>query len=429
MAAINSLSRRGTRTSTSVDPRRKEIDIDEKIRILHPEATPIQTAALTGLIRVGKAPISHKVEVMQYDTADCNEFCSAVTLGTGNNTRFARLTLDQAQRPDLQQYMYYMPQEKFFIVETEQVVEVVMTPTAAISYQGNEFNFDNTTLTGNTTNRSMPGTVIVRNIVPEPIKSFTTSHLIYMGYTAYEGQDYGAQPSQRDVLYDYNFVELKEKTIAMTADQKEWIKTKGPNDWQFQLEQAIAEMKMEVESTIMWSERSTEGTQNAPIHHLRGFHQHLHTNVAFYDPENLEDFEMMFANFAYENGFRYNASDKRRKIGICGSRYLFNFNYAFKDFRRTTSLMLNQDVGFDIDTYKLPGGFELVLMRSEYLSQNTKLENWLYVMDPTQAEMRLVKNYTTHFYHLENQRMHSLAIEWQGTVAWHLEQTHALLRT
>jgi hypothetical protein len=42
---------------------------------------------------------------------------------------------------------------------------------------------------------------------------------------------------------------------------------------------------------------------------------------------------------------------------------------------------------------------------------------------------RTVLDYTSRYYQLANERVSKVMVEWQGTIAWELEQQHALLRT
>lgn len=58
-----------------------------------------------------------------------------------------------------------------------------------------------------------------------------------------------------------NFVEHKEKTIEMTEDQKEWVKTKGSKpDWDWQQQEMMSEFKIDVENTLMWGDRAIDMT-------------------------------------------------------------------------------------------------------------------------------------------------------------------------
>lgn len=427
------LNRPGTRTSTNIDPREIEEDIDSKIYTLEPNATPLQT--LSNIIGRGKAPNTHKVIVRQEFLFDNYDFCSAVTRGTGNNLRFARLTLDQPSRPLTSQFMYYDPQDKFYVVATGQVVEVVMTPSDSISIsQSTKFSTTDTGLTGGTTTTSAAGTVLVRAVNPEPIKNFTSSWVIYLGRTIYESQDIEAQSKIRDFVYDCNFVEHKECVFNMTEDQKKWVKTKlSPPDWDRNQTATMKEFKVTVDYNSLFSERMVDETvPGRPKRHMNGLYHTLKTNIATYDPFTITDFENMFSNFLFQQAFRYNPNDRYTKMGICGGRFLFNFNKAFREYRTTQSLnpkSIGKEAGLDLETYVLPGQHKVNLIRSEALRMDTPLENWCFVIDPALMEWRIVKDYKSKYYQNNNERDEKIMIEWQGTIAWHLEQAHALLKT
>jgi hypothetical protein len=60
------------------------------------------------------------------------------------------------------------------------------------------------------------------------------------------------------------------------------------------------------------------------------------------------------------------------------------------------------------------------------------MENWCLVFDPSLIEYRTVKEYNTRLIVPGDNnfiRYYTLMVEWQGTMAFQLEQAHALLRT
>jgi hypothetical protein len=427
------MNRPGVATSTSTDPHLLLEDLDKTIRELEPNATPIQS--LANYMGRGAVPTSNKIQVMQYHQFDNYDYCSAITLGTGADTRFANMTIDQLSRPDTNNVMYYQPQDKFYIQKTGQVVEVVVTPRASISLgDGTFWEFPNDTLTGNSTTRSSNGTVVVRNIEPYPILSFTASDIIYLGRTIYEGQPIEAESQQRSFVYDYNYVEHKEKVFQMTDDQKNWIKNRLDLPlWDWNQKQMMKEFKVEIDYSYLFDERAyDDAVAGQPKTHMRGLLHSIKTNVAYYNPDSTNDFEKMFSNFLFEQGFRYNDAGKKNKLCICGGRFLYNFNMAFKDYRHTAGVAPSQigtTAGLNMDTYMLPGGFTVTMMRSEALRQNTNHENWAFIINPDFMKARTVLDYTSRYYQLANERVSKVMVEWQGTIAWELEQQHALLRT
>ncbi|KKN79180.1 hypothetical protein LCGC14_0341970 [marine sediment metagenome] len=424
-------NRPGLRSSTTADPKAAMQDIDYRIRRLDPDATPLQV--LSRYFGRGPVPKSHKVQVVQYHSFDNFDYCSSNGAGDAGEERMLRLVLDQRSRPSTNSAMLYYPQDKFFIAETGQVVEVVMNERAALQL-GENTNAEitvSTTLSGNTTSRSLAGTVVVRNIEPAALLPFTTSDVIYLGRTIAESQSIQAEPQQRDYVYDCNFVEHKEAVIIMTEDQKNLVQMEGvAPDWNMQQTECFKEFTRNVEFTAMFGERSPGlSVDKRPTRHMRGLFNAIRTNVAYYDPINVVGFEEMFINFLVEQGFRYNPN-KRKKIALCGARFLINFNLAFRDYRRTSDLSgIGKTLGLNADTYIIPGGFEVQLIRSEMLHQNTKLENWCFIIDPTMAEWCVNKDYNSRMYKNPSERDFKLMVEWQGTIKWQLEQTHALLRT
>lgn len=426
--------RPGVRTSTTINPRALEEDFSQKIRVLEPNATPLIT--LGQYMGRGAKPKSHRVQTIQYDVFNHFDFCNEVVVGTGQWARFAKLRLTQPSRPDVKSTMPYYPQDKFFIVPTGQVVEVVMTPDASMTRSvDNQSVYElPSTLTNVGTDVSRTceaGCVIVRTIEPVPFTAFSTGDVIFLGRTIYESQRIEAMPLQRDYYYDCNFVEHKEAVLQMTEDQKTFIATKGTTpDWNFQQNEMIREFKLSVEHSMMWDERAFDGTiPGRPKRHMRGLYNATQTNVAYYNPDTTDDFEALFKNFCFDMAFRYNPNGQK-KIGICGGRFLMRFNDAFGNFRRMDGAApSDKKAGLDLDTYVLPGGFEIKLVRSELLQQNTALENWCFVIDPAEMEQRIVKDFTTKMYSSPDDRDVKLMVEWQGTIAWHIEQANALLRT
>lgn len=424
------LGRRGIRSSTSIDPKNVLEDIDTQIRTIDPHATPLLT--LSSAFSKGKKPRSHKIQVVEYHGRDQIDYCSSVTLGTGNNTRFAKLTLDMPSMPTTKDVQYYYIQDKFYIAATDQTVEVVMTPGAAASLGGTELSLP-TSFTGNTASRTEDGTVIVRNVERHPIQSFTTSDVYFMGRTIRESQDIEAVSRQRDLMYDCNFVEHKEAVLIFTEDQKKIIETKaGGLDWTFQQQQTFKEFKNDVESTLWWGERAVNlDHASRPTRHMRGMHHAIRTNVSAYNPMAVTDYEELFGNFLYDQAFRYNPNGYN-KLGYAGGRFLFNFNKAFREYRRTVSLDpkdIGSTAGMDLETYMIPGGMKVALSRVENLRQNTSWEDWCYIIDPSTIELRIVKDFQSRMYANNDERDIKAMIEWQGTMAHHTEQANALLRT
>lgn len=187
----------GINSSTSRKPRSIQEDLSMKIQRLDPEGTPLQL--ISSYIGKGRAPQSHKVESVLYDSFDHWDDCTDCTVGTGAEERYARLSIAQTSRPNQQGQMYYQPQDKLKILGTDQVVEIVMTDTGRMKFNGSEITLTNG-LTGNSTTATNLGDVVVRNIENKPIKDFGTSKILYMGRTIHESQKIEAESDRKSVV-------------------------------------------------------------------------------------------------------------------------------------------------------------------------------------------------------------------------------------
>lgn len=438
--AHNSIITSGTITSTNVDPYQLKEHLDTKIRTVSPDATPLVTLSQYALR--GPKPTGHKVIQMEYDEFDHFDYCSKVyagkdTAGTGYE-RFALIKLEQPSRPFTKDDMYYSPQESFFIQKTAQNVEIVMTPTSskwmgdnastALALPVKLTNGDATAGAGTAT-VCIPGHVVVRVIEEEPFRNFTNSDVIYYGKTIKESQDIQIHSHQGNLIYNSNFVEHKEDGISITEDMKNWVQTKGGVDWEFQVEELAKNFKKSIEYTMMWGVRNIDFSDATRAKRtMAGLYHAIKTNVAVYNPSTITDFEEFFMNFATDMGFK-TAPNGSKKMMLVGNRLLQRFNRAFKDYRRITNQVPSGKIGLDLDTYVLPGGFEIKLVRTDMLRMGTGFEDWGFIIDPKEIEMMVVKNFETRVWQKEGGRDYNLAIEWQGTIAWHREQVHALLKT
>ena len=425
----------GASSSTTRNPKVLAEDISNEIRVLRPEATPLLT--LSQYLPKGKTPVSHKVQTVQYYSFSHKDYSPVCITGASIGSqwqRFGKIKLNQPSRPDVQDSMFYQPQDKLFIGATGQTVEVVMTPVASITMSvNNQSSFvADPAFTGNTAVTCEPGFVIVRPVKAEPFKGYSSSDVIFLGRTIYESQNVEATPYNRDILFDCNFVEHKEAVIEMTEDQKDLVKTTlGKPDWNWQQEETMDEFKRSIENNLMFSDRAVDmSIPGRPKRHMMGLYHAIRSNVSVYNPFATTNFENLLSNFCFDQAFNYTPNGNK-KIAICGARFLYNFNQQFNQFRRLDGTNpSDKKVGLDLDTYVLPGGFELKLIRSDQmLPRNTKFEHWCFVIDPKEMDLRIVKNFNTKLYANANERVSKLAIEWQGTISWHREESMALLKT
>ena len=421
--ADQNIIRPGVRTSITADPATLKQDVDEKVRRLSPEATPM--LLLTEAIGKGKRPRSHKVVTMEYDSFDHFDVATNAAAGSAGEERFARITMTGQGR--LGSIPVYHPQDKIYVVSTGQILEVTHTASAAVRYGAAEFAVT-AGLTGNTTTRTAGRDLVVRNIEPYPVLAFDSSDVIFLGRTLHESQVIEAQPHHRDVVWDCNYLEHKEKVLAFSQDAKEIIETTGRVDFSFQQEEAIAEFKKDVEYTTFFGERAENfDVAGRPTRHMRGLIPSIRTNVTQYNPDSVTDFEKMFSSFLLEQGFRYNPNGPR-KIAWAGARFLHQFSLAFREYRNTEMKNGSYMPGLNISSYNILG-MEIAIARNEVFRLGTSLDHWCVVHDPLEAELRVVKNFESRPYARPDERDFKMMLEWQGTISWHREASSALLRT
>lgn len=442
MGKYDNRNLRGIVSSTSYDPRAIEQDIDRYVRNLSPYSTPIQT--IGKYIGKGAKPKNWKIETVQNHEFDNLDLLEVLAYGKASDSedRFVRVRPKQISRPVTgAQQMYYQSGDKFTIAETGQVLEVFMTENDSFAIgkaiRGSIYGASLTEafVTGSGTGtklNSKPGEIILRNTEPYPIIPFSSPEAFYMGRSIYESADIETNPTQSHFIYDCNFVEHKEATISMTQDQKEWIQTKWSMPaWDLERKRAFEEFNVQVEEILWFGKKSVDTTNRDRIkHHLQGIIPSITDNIAYYNPFSASlKFEDMFSNFLYYQAFKYNPNGLK-KIAFVGPSFLYKFNQQYKDYRRTTSIDIKEkSVGVDIDSYHLPGGFQVSLIRNDLFRIGTPYEHYCVVMDPKEFELRLVKDVSSTLFNAGSiQRDVNLMMEWKGTIAMHRTQSCAILR-
>lgn len=422
----NNLARRGVRTTQTVNPQTLVKDVDDRVRSLDPEATPL--LSINEIIGTGPVPKSRKMEVMQHYTFDNWDSVSEVTVGTSAEVRYARLTLEQKSRPSVNGSMFYYPQDTFYIVATGQNVVTVMTPDAAYKVNGSEMTLT-AGLTGNTTTRTAANTIVVMNIEQSQIISFSSSDVIYTGRTIWESQPIEAQSTQEDVVFDCNYVEHLECVLELSGDQKKFVQQYGKlNDLNFQQTEKIKAFKKQIHYKLWFGERSMEMSQNnRPTYYTRGILKSIKTNVTVYDPTQTDDFERLVSNFMEEQAFRHTPNG-RNKVAYCGVKFLSNFDRAFREYRRSDLSDKNPTPGFHVNKYFWQG-CTLSLIRDETFRQGTPMQNWCVVVDPLESQLCVETNFKSRRYELPTDRDLKWMWEWVGGIRHHREETSAILRT
>lgn len=420
--------RTGKRMTTSVQPRDMILDIDKKVRELDRYKYPWQT--ISTIFPRGPKPKAAKLQTIQSDEYNhYDKITSAVAGLVGNTeTRFARITLEALT---MQSYggNIYSPQDKFWIASTNQVVEVVMTDSKALVVNGGEITLS-TALTGATATRSLPGTIVVRVVKQEPFKAPGNSDVAFLGNVLSESQTIYSHSWQYDNIYDADYVEHKDVTFEMSEDQYNYAKQAGGiDDFTYQQKRRINDFKKEIEYNAMFSQKAMELTPDGMKYHMTGINDAIVTNRAFYDPATTLDFENQILNFLHSQAFRYNPNGTN-KLAFVGAGIQKNFSQAFKDYRRTSKLAeIGEKVGLNLSTYEIPGGESITMAISPILQVGTPLEDWMFVLDPKEAEWRIMKEYESKDYTMPNERAKHIMTEWQGGIAFHREQSMATLQT
>jgi hypothetical protein len=321
------------------------------------------------------------------------------------------------------------------ITGTRQVVKVVMTPDAAYTINGSEISVP-VALTGNTATRTLAGTVLVQNVVDEPLKNFSTSDVIYMARTIHEGQPIGGISHEEAILWDCNYIEHKEAILEITEDAMDLIKTKYgwaeyPQQWKITLdtfEQAINE-------TLIWGEKSWESEEHGlPMRHTQGLFHSIKTHVQTYNPATVTDWEGVVNNFLFEHVFADASPDcTDSRLAFAAPRFIQDFALYFRDYRRTATLDpkgIGNTAGITINTYQIPTGEILGLTQYRGFRKGTNLEHWLFCINKDCMELRINKDFVQrNNFQNGNERIKKFMVEWQGGVAWHLEQMHSMLIT
>lgn len=421
--------RRGLRTTQTVNPDNILPDIEDILYRADP--TKSQLSNILDQIRGGKEPVSKKVTVRLYDSFDPLDEIVAITLGdvADGEQQYARLTMAQRSVRATTNDMFYQPGDTLAADNGQQFM-VVMTPTRALlsAIPGGALT---TGLTGNTTTRTAPGDIVVRNVDAAPIRVGNIQWVQFMGHTLYEGEPVQQQSIQRDPYFDANYVEHLERVMECTEDETKYIKTYGvKTDMQFQKEEMLHEIKQDVELKYMFGIRNIhQDFDNQPKHFMGGLLYFVRSNIMTYNPFAVTDYEKLIQDWMVQHVFRITPNGMEKTI-FCGEIAHINFMRAFKDMRRieTTAGKKAQLAGLDIETYKL-GSRTINLVDYKHFRLGTKWEHWMLALDLPELEKRIKTNFSIRKANTDLERVIRYAVDWEGTLAVHREQSHALLRT
>ncbi|GIW57160.1 MAG: hypothetical protein KatS3mg083_105 [Candidatus Dojkabacteria bacterium] len=418
--------RRGIRTTQTVNPD----SIVPPIDIILKRATPWRSQLTNLLEKIGSGPKPRqkKVRIANYISFDPLDECQLETVGTGGWERYARIVVAQNNVLGSPTEMFYQPGDELLLIDTDQVVEVVATP----SKKHDLYPAVPDTLGGATNGFSAPGTVVVRTVKPVPFINATLTQFQYLGHPIREGQDYDTEPLQRDVIYDANFVERIDVSWSATDEETEYIKVYGiPDDFRFQQEEAIYDIKTQRELRCMFGQRSVDFTNpRQPKYNMGGVLDFIRTNVMVYNPDGITNPERLLRTWMTEQLFRYTPNGNEKYV-LIGLRALARLTETFDNIRRVDIKTNQQELkaaGLNIQTYEWLGQI-IHIIPYQHFRIGTKYEDWVLGLDLPNIELRTAIDFRVKNTTLPNQRRMTFFCEWAGTILVHQEYTHALLRT
>jgi hypothetical protein len=425
-----STHRIGLRTTQTVNPQDILPDVDEILRRADPTLSQLET--ILDHLPSGKPPKAKRVDVRQYMSFDPLDRVTNVVVGNAanNEQRFARLAVQQRSLiATTAVNMIYQPGDKL-VLDSGQVVEVVATPTDVMPGLPQL----SAALVGQPSgNNPPPGEIIVRCVQPVPfMPGWKNGWLQFIGHTLYEGEPVQQKPWQRDVVYDFNYVEMVERVMECTEDETEFITTRGSaKDMQFQREEMLYEIKQDVELLYMFGRRSYDMTvPQQPKLHMGGVLDFVRTNVTLYNPNtpNL-NFEQLIRTWMTNQVFRV-CPNGMRKLVFVGERLSDAFMSVFDSLRRIDAAKqsIKNVGGVSVSTYEF-NGRTIDLVTYRHFRVETPWSWWALALNIPSLETRIKKKYVIRDATLPTERVYRYAVEWQGTLACHLEETHALLRT
>ena len=418
--------RRGMRTTTTVNPD----SIVPDINIILKRATPwrSQLSNLLELVSETGAPKTKKVRIGNYMSFDPLDECSLVTVGTGSEERFAVISVAQSNVANNSNAMFYQPGDELYLIENDQTVEVVATPYLKHTRYA---QLSNTLLGTTNTGLTPAGQIAVRVIKAVPFRNVPLKQLQLLGRAVAEGQDYNTAPFQRDATYDMNLVERIDTSWQATDEETKYIRTYGiPNDFKFQQEEAIQDIKTQRELRLMFGQREIDTVDpKSPLYRMGGVLDFVRTNVMSYNPSSTTNFEKVVRNWMTEHAFKYTPNGMEKYV-LCGLKALGRLSEQFDQIRRVDmrSNPKLKAAGLDIQTYDWLGQ-TIHIIPYQHFRIGTKHEDWMLALDVPNIELKTAMNYTVKNTTLPNQRLESFYCEWAGTVLVHQEYTHALLRT
>jgi hypothetical protein len=181
----------------------------------------------------------------------------------------------------------------------------------------------------------------------------------------------------------------------------------------------------------MFGKRSFDMTiPDQPKLHMGGVLDFITTNVMVYNPNNPNlNFEQLIRTWMTNCLFRVCPNGMRKTVFV-GERLSDAFMQVFDNLRR---IMADKQAvknvgGVSVTTYEFNGRI-IDLVTYRHFRVETPWSWWAVGLNIPSLETRIKKKYQIRDATLPNERVYRYAVEWQGSLAVHLRDSHALLRT
>jgi hypothetical protein len=281
----------GIQTSITGDPRMQAIDLSDRIYKQSYSNFPFLT--IYNKARRGAKPKGFKCEFMtEYETPVTDVFKDPVWgSATGANyARFARFTPEQAWRDgNIKSNCIYYPGDMFSIQQSDQTVMVICTPDANRKHENGSDYLVPAAVSGVSTTKSLPGTIVVMNVSTEPLRHFTVSDVNMHGKGFSETESYNGMTRTNQVVYDCNYVQGLDAFFECSKDEWDWIqKTNSFAKVETQMASTIDDFKKKVENALMFSNRSWTVTDDgSALRTMNGVIPSIKTNISFWNPASI----------------------------------------------------------------------------------------------------------------------------------------------
>lgn len=424
--------RRGQRATTTVNPMDVIIDVDDVL-----SRAPKAEAAFANLlkhIQKGKNnPTAKQSKIYMRQDFDFETYdqVTGVQIGTAGESRLARLTVACRNVINTTNNFFYRVGDELYL-SNGQTVEVVMTPDE----KSNAIATLTTGLTGNTTTRSAPGTIVVRNVEKAPFTPFPTGSvggLHWGGKSVAEGERVNSAPIQSDVFYDCNFVETFETTMEVTETELKYFQSRQQGgDYKFQQEKQLQRIHAMRDLRMFFGTRAAETVnidgKSALKYRMGGLNYFVRTNVMAWNPLAVTDPEKIFNTWMVEHLFRHVPNDNYKVVFI-GERLHAKWMEFYRDYRRIDMKAGGElrAMGIDFETYTF-GTRKIQLIPYRHFGVGTEWEWWAFGVDLPSLQYYERFGATTRDYTQPGERVKKIALEMACTMAVRNEPAHAILR-